>query len=75
MTTCKKWQSSYDDIVVKNGSDYLTYLLTMPKKEEKKADFLLPCELLLLLRKERCPRSCDVGVKVSQCIYCSVVDL
>jgi hypothetical protein len=47
----------------------------MPKKEEKKADFLLPCELLLLLRKERCPRSCDVGVKVSQCIDCSVVDL
>jgi hypothetical protein len=55
----------------------------MPKKEEeKKADFLLPCELLLLLRElllllriERCPRSCDVGVKVSQCVYGSVVDL
>jgi hypothetical protein len=48
----------------------------MPKnEEEKKADFLLPCELLLLLVIEHCPRSCDVGVKVSQCIYCSVVDL
>jgi hypothetical protein len=59
------------------------------KEEEKKADFLLPCELLLLLcelllllcelllllRIERCPRFCHVGVEVSQCIDCSVVDL
>ena len=57
------------------ASDYLTYLLTCQKKGRKKIDFLLPCELLLLLREERCPRSCDVGVKVSQCIDCPVVDL
>src|SRR5687767_15961259 len=51
-----------------------TLFINYAKKGKKRAG-LLPCELCLLLRKERSPRLCDVGGKVSHCIDCPVVDL
>jgi hypothetical protein len=45
------------------------------KRKKKKSVSLLSRELLLLLRKERCPGLCGIGGKVSHCIDCPIVDL